>query len=108
MSGEAAIAHRLSWDWASASVMPSSAGPLPGRGRAGRYVVDSRPVSRTAPVRAPFPGASAVISIVGKSWGSTPPVIVTVVDPELLTTKVPALIKMGWRRVLPGAAYQHS
>ena len=44
------------------------------------------PVRSTVPRKAPLPGDSAVISIVRKSRGSTPLVIVTAVDPELPTT----------------------
>ena len=57
---------------------------------------------------APLPGDSAVISIVRNCRGSTPVVIVTVVDPELPTINVPPLTSWGWSWVLPEVAYQHS
>ena len=58
--------------------------------------------------KAPVPGDWAVISIVRNCRGSTPVVIVTVIDPELSTTNVPPLTSRGWSRVLPEVAYQHS
>ena len=71
-------------------------------------VVVDCPVRRIGPLKAPLPGDSAVISIVRNWRGSTPVVIVRVVDPESPTTNDPPVAKSGWALVLPGPVHQHT